>query len=54
MDGGDGFKGFTSATNRRDTGLRELVALSEYLKLKQDAGTPAGRSKVAGRVTRLN
>lgn len=54
MDGGDGFKGFTAGQGRRDTGVRELIALTDYLMMNAEAGQPAGRSEVAGRITRVN
>lgn len=54
IDGGDGFKGFTNGANRRDTELRELIALQNYLMDADEAGRPAGRNEVVGRVTRLN
>ncbi len=54
VDGGDHFKGFSAGVNRRDSRVRELIALIDYLQLKDDAGSPAGNSQPEGRVTRLN
>ncbi len=54
MDGGDGFKGFAAGSNRRDTGVRELIALTDYLVTNAENGEPAGRTDVAGRITRVN
>jgi 5'-nucleotidase len=54
MDGGDHFKEFSGGANRRDSGIRELIALIDYLQLNDDARTPAGRTEPQGRVTRIN
>lgn len=54
MDGGDRFTGFAVGTNRRDSRVRELIALTDYLQYSVDAGQPAGASEPAGRVTKVN
>ena len=54
MDGGDGFSGFSAGINRSDTGVRELIALEDYLVENDELQRPAGRSLPEGRVTRLN
>jgi 5'-nucleotidase len=53
-DGGDNFSELTRATERLDTGLNDLDALMAYLKARDLAGDPVGRSEPDGRITRLD
>ena len=53
MDGGDGFKGFAAGQGRKDSGVRELIALMDYLSENDELGHPAGQAEPQGRVTRL-
>ncbi len=52
-EGGDGFPMFTQGRNRAETGVRDIDALSEYLRKREAAGKPAGRSEPLGRFKRL-
>ena len=52
-EGGDGFPMFAQGRNRAETGVRDIDALSEYLRKREQAGKPAGRSEALGRFKRL-
>jgi 5'-nucleotidase len=52
--GGDGFSLLTQGTERIDTGINDLDALSQYLIASERDGHPAGSTQVDGRIERLH
>lgn len=53
-EGGDGFGLFAGIAGKRDTNIRDLDALSDYLAKRADAGKPAGSTTTTGRITRAD
>ncbi|SHH24071.1 bifunctional UDP-sugar hydrolase/5'-nucleotidase [Massilia sp. CF038] len=49
-EGGDNFPAFKLATNKRDTYVRDVDALSSYLISQDKAGKPVGNVAPAGRI----
>ncbi|HWX02129.1 bifunctional metallophosphatase/5'-nucleotidase [Collimonas sp.] len=52
--GGDGFSLLTQGSERIDTGINDLDALSQYLIASERDGHPAGSVQAAGRILRLH
>lgn len=52
-EGGDGFPMFKSGSNRVNTEIREVEALSAYLVKREQDGKPAGAAAPAGRIVRI-
>jgi len=52
-EGGDSLAMFKEGTNKRDTGIRDLDAFSNYLIARDRAGQPAGKDVPAGRIVRI-
>jgi len=52
--GGDGFSLLTQGTDRVDTGINDLDALSHYLIASEHDGHPAGSAQTAGRIVRVH
>ncbi|AMP07372.1 bifunctional metallophosphatase/5'-nucleotidase [Collimonas pratensis] len=52
--GGDGFSLLTQGSERIDTGINDLDALSQYLIASERDGHPAGSVQTAGRILRLH
>jgi 5'-nucleotidase len=52
-EGGDGFPVFAEAANKRDTQIRDLDALAQFLVQSDRAGKPAGSALAAGRIERV-
>lgn len=52
-EGGDAFPAFVSGSQRADTGIRDVDALTSYLVQRDQNGKPAGSSAPFGRIKRL-
>ncbi|AIY43806.1 5'-nucleotidase [Collimonas arenae] len=52
--GGDGFSLLTQGTDRIDTGINDLDALSLYLIAREREGHPAGSAQTDARILRVN
>ncbi|WP_211471350.1 bifunctional metallophosphatase/5'-nucleotidase [Collimonas humicola] len=52
--GGDGFSLLAAGTDRIDTGINDLEALSQYLVASERDGHPAGSAQADGRILRLH
>jgi 5'-nucleotidase len=52
-EGGDNLTMFREATNKRETGIRDIDAFSAYLKQREESGTLAGNPVAAGRIVRI-
>lgn len=52
--GGDRLPLFAQGKNKVDTGLKDIDVFMHYIKAKDQAGTPVGSLKPAGRVQRIN
>ncbi len=52
-EGGDGFPMFAKGSNRAETGIRDIDALTGYLAKREQIGKPAGGSQPLGRIQRL-
>jgi 5'-nucleotidase len=52
-EGGDGFPMFRQATNKHDTGIRDIDVFTAYLQKRDRAGQPAGTEQPAGRIQRV-
>lgn len=52
--GGDGFSLLTQGTDRIDTGINDLDALSQYLIASERDGHPAGSAQADSRILRLH
>ncbi|MBB5201046.1 bifunctional metallophosphatase/5'-nucleotidase [Glaciimonas immobilis] len=52
--GGDGFSVLTQGTERLDTGINDLDALSRYLIARERDGHPAGLPQAAKRIVRVH
>lgn len=53
-EGGDGFTRLKDGARIRDTGLRDLDTLIDYLARNHKAGTPVGKAAPEGRIIRLD
>ena len=49
-EGGDAFPAFAAATNKRDTQIRDIDAVVQYLIQQDKAGKPAGSDTPPGRI----
>ncbi|MFA9274477.1 MAG: bifunctional UDP-sugar hydrolase/5'-nucleotidase [Candidatus Aquirickettsiella gammari] len=52
--GGDRLPMFGEGKNKVDTGLKDIDVFMQYIKAKDQAGTPVGSANPAGRVQRIN
>lgn len=52
--GGDRLPIFSQATNKVDTGIKDLDVFLDYIKARDQAGSPVGTENPAGRVKRQN
>lgn len=52
--GGDRLPMFGEGKNKVDTGLKDIDVFMQYIKAKDQAGTPVGSVNPAGRVQRIN
>ena len=52
-EGGDAFPAFVGGSQRADTGIRDIDALTNYLVQRDQNGKPAGSSAPIGRIQRL-
>jgi 5'-nucleotidase len=52
-EGGDAFPAFTLGSNRAETNIRDIDALTDYLTQREQYGKPAGRNETQGRIKRL-
>jgi 5'-nucleotidase len=52
-EGGDGFPMFVKGSNRADTGVRDIDALTDYLVKREQSGKPAGKAAPLNRIKRL-
>jgi 5'-nucleotidase len=52
-EGGDGFPAFTKGSNRADTGVRDIDALTEFLVKREQSGKPAGQAAPSNRIKLL-
>jgi 5'-nucleotidase len=52
--GGDRLPMFGEGKNKVDTGLKDIDVFMQYIKAKDQAGTPAGSLNPVGRVQRIN
>jgi 5'-nucleotidase len=51
-EGGDAFPMFVSGSNRAETSIRDIDALTDYLVKREQNGKPAGKMEVQGRIKR--
>jgi 5'-nucleotidase len=52
-EGGDGFPMFVKGSNRADTGVRDIDALTDFLVKREQSGKPAGKAEPLNRIKRL-
>jgi 5'-nucleotidase len=52
-EGGDGFPMFVKGSNRADTGVRDIDALTDFLVKREQSGKPAGKAESLNRIKRL-
>jgi 5'-nucleotidase len=52
-EGGDSFPMFVNGSNRANTGVRDIDALTEYLAKREQSGKPAGSAAPLNRIKRL-
>jgi 5'-nucleotidase len=52
-EGGDGFPMFVKGSNRADTGVRDIDALTDFLVKREQGGKPAGKAEPLNRIKRL-
>jgi 5'-nucleotidase len=52
-EGGDAYAAFVGGSNRAETGIRDIDALTGYLVQRDQNGKPAGTPAPQGRIQRL-
>lgn len=52
--GGDRLPALVRASNKLDTGIKDLDVFLDYIKARDQAGSPVGSENAAGRVKRIN